>query len=135
MNIFVGMNQSAKSPEGHMAGMVVSTSNVVLSNTSSNTWLIDTGATDHMCCNYEILSDLTTLLVPIHIALPNGTSILVTHIGSVHFNDKIHISNVLLVLSFNYNLFLCQNGHWILVAQSFSILLILFFRPKNCRLP
>ena len=55
---------------------------------SHNTWIIDTGATDHMVCSLtlftEIISSLNTT-----VELPNGESALVTHIGTIKLSDSL----------------------------------------------
>lgn len=58
MQMFVGSDKGLKSPEDHLAGMVISGLNLVQSNTTKFTWLVDTGATDHMCCSESLLTSL-----------------------------------------------------------------------------
>ncbi|XP_039011686.1 uncharacterized protein LOC120140771 [Hibiscus syriacus] len=58
----------------------------------SLTWILDTGATDH------ILSDFQCLLSPVlcssrSILLPNGKTVLVTYIGSFFLNSNTNLSN------------------------------------------
>lgn len=43
MNNFVGNRQIMKSHGDHMAGMVLTCSNLIFSSVRQNTWLIDTG--------------------------------------------------------------------------------------------
>lgn len=72
---------------------------VVLDDTS---WILDTGATDHMICNPNLL---TTSVPVTHrtMHLPNGALAAVTHIGSIYFTDFV-LHNVLCVPSFRLNL-------------------------------
>lgn len=77
MTSFVGPGQMLKSPEEHMAGMVVAYSNSLFTSIGQDTWLIDTGATDHMCCSLQLLTDIINLASPVHVALPTGSTIMV----------------------------------------------------------
>lgn len=85
--------------------MAITASNSVLANTNSHTWLVDTRATDHMCCTLVMLTNITQLSTPITVALPNGASVMVTTFGSVYFTATFYIQNVLFVPCFQYNLF------------------------------
>ncbi|KAL2236701.1 UNVERIFIED_CONTAM: hypothetical protein Sindi_0861800 [Sesamum indicum] len=70
----------------------------------SSSWIIDSGATDHICanarlfCSYAQLSDILT------IHLPNGHSQTVTHIGSIQLTPHIKLTHVLHILAFSVNL-------------------------------
>ncbi|KAF5456986.1 hypothetical protein F2P56_021127 [Juglans regia] len=46
-------------------------------------WIIDTGATDHMVNSIAYFFSITSKVASI-VKLPNGHSVPVTHIGSVH---------------------------------------------------
>ncbi|KAL2925577.1 Retrovirus-related Pol polyprotein from transposon RE2 [Bienertia sinuspersici] len=77
-------------------------------------WIIDSGATDHMCCDlkyfdsYEKIYDST-----FGITIPDGTRVNVTHKGIVKLDDGITLLDVLLVPGFKFNLLsvgkLCQD--------------------------
>lgn len=47
-------------------------------------WILDSGATDHICCSLEFLSDVTKLDHPHPIMLGNGKLIFATHIGQLY---------------------------------------------------
>lgn len=49
---------------------------------SCNTWVLDTGATDHIICSATLLTTITSLTQSI-VELPNRESAQVTHIGTV----------------------------------------------------
>ena len=55
----------------------------------SNSWILDTGATDHMV---HSVSQLTTITYVVHscVYLPNGEKVVVTHIGTVLVITKQH---------------------------------------------
>ena len=48
-----------------------------------DTWVIDTGATDHIVHSIHLQTDFTT--VNYMVEVPNGETALVTHIGSMSF--------------------------------------------------
>lgn len=81
-----------------LSGMAFCAS-VVLDDRS---WILDTGATDHMICNPNLL---TTSVAVTHrtVHLPNGALAAVTHVGSIHFTDFV-LHNVLCVPSFRLKL-------------------------------
>lgn len=67
-------NKGFKSPEDNfygarMAGMGFS-HNVSITKTM---WIIDSGATDHMCNQLSIMQNVHTLSHPVHLSLPTGT--------------------------------------------------------------
>lgn len=66
-------------------------------------WLIDTGATDHMICSTSFFSSITST-VSFVVKLPNGQTAPVSHIGTVHINSQLTLHNVLCVPSFYFNL-------------------------------
>ncbi|KAL2241232.1 UNVERIFIED_CONTAM: Retrovirus-related Pol polyprotein from transposon RE1 [Sesamum indicum] len=87
------------------------------SNTTSNkhvsgSWIIDTGATRHMCGDATLLDSLA----PIHptpiISLPDGNTTDATHTGTVKLSHNIILEHVLHIPSFQHNLLsvsqLCQ---------------------------
>lgn len=66
-------------------------------------WIIDTGATDHMVCCTSFFT--TTITHVSHsVRLPTGTTVPVTHTGTVHLTPSLHLTGVLCVPSFNFNL-------------------------------
>lgn len=71
-------NKGMKSPEDylHIAGTASLSSS--LSHVSHHTWIIDTGATDHMFNNLKIMHDVCHLNYPLHISLPTGTTVKIT---------------------------------------------------------
>lgn len=69
---------------------------------TSDTWIVDTGATDHITPFYHLLSDITSFHYVLH--FPNGATTAITHIGSVTLSSDITLHNVLCVPLFTYNL-------------------------------
>lgn len=76
-----------------------------ISDLFTDIWILDTGATNHMCCKIDDLQDLNPLVDPITVKFPNGDTSLVTHTGSIFLHRiVISITEVLLVPSFKFNL-------------------------------
>ena len=82
-----------------ISGMVTCLS----TQTHTTSWIIDTGATNHMFCCPSLFSSVTTI-VSSFIKLPNGAAVPVTHIGVVHLSETLVLQNVLCVPSFTFNL-------------------------------
>ncbi|KAJ0947166.1 putative RNA-directed DNA polymerase [Helianthus annuus] len=104
------------------AGMMASNS----SNSSTN-WIIDTGASDHMCHDELLFTNLQTLSKPFLIGLPNGQNITINKIRIVHLTQDIVLQHVLIVPQFKHNLLsvsrICHDTHG-----------ILYFTDQSCML-
>ncbi|KAK9070135.1 hypothetical protein SSX86_010535 [Deinandra increscens subsp. villosa] len=83
----------------NFAGIMACNSQTMMTN-----WIIDTGASDHMCSNEHYFSQIKPLTKPIHISLPNSQVIKVTSYGNVSLNPQLTLSNVLYVPEFKHNL-------------------------------
>lgn len=56
----------------------------------SQSWIIDSGATDHMCCDLSYFSSHKGIQGTInYIVIPNGKQVLVTHTGTVQLDKKL----------------------------------------------
>ena len=73
-------------------------------NIPANSWIIDTGASEHMCSNSKFFSSLHSLHSPILVGLPDGSTNIVTHSRSIKLNSDITLDSVLFVPSFKHNL-------------------------------
>jgi hypothetical protein len=69
----------------------------------SKSWIIDTGATDHMVNSITHFTSITAV-ISTHVKLPNGKLALVTHIGTVKLSNTLILTDVLYVPSFSCNL-------------------------------
>ncbi|KAK9669446.1 hypothetical protein RND81_13G130700 [Saponaria officinalis] len=67
-------------------------------------WIIDTGASDHMTSNIDLLHDICYLSKPLMVGLPDGRIKLVYQTGTVFLTPDITLKNVLLVPDFKQNL-------------------------------
>jgi hypothetical protein len=72
-------------------------------NPNCTSWIIDTGATDHMI-NCPSLFTTITAVVSSFVKLPNGSVVPVTHIGTVVISESLILTEVLCVPSFTFNL-------------------------------
>ncbi|XP_030950060.1 uncharacterized protein LOC115973965 [Quercus lobata] len=95
-----------------------------------NVWVIDTRATDHIVYSINLLTDFTA--VNCVVALPNGETALVTHIGSICLSENLVLTNVLCVPSFSFNLLsvsqLTKKMHCCLIFLS----TFCFIQDLNC---
>lgn len=67
-------------------------------------WIIDSGATDHMCNDLSLFTHVKHMPSPFQVTLPNGHFIEVNTVGTIPINDIISLYNVMYVPSFKYNL-------------------------------
>ncbi|KAL2236391.1 UNVERIFIED_CONTAM: Retrovirus-related Pol polyprotein from transposon RE1 [Sesamum indicum] len=85
-----------------MAGMTMEYS--TLTGCNANSWIVDTGATCHMCGDVKLFHSLTVLKAPKRIHLPDNSITLATQCGDIQLCPKFILTNVLLVPSFTHNL-------------------------------
>jgi transposase InsO family protein len=68
-----------------------------------NSWILDTGATDHMVHSLSCFTSITSI-IQATVELPNGNLVPVTHIGTVKLSSSLILTDVLCVPSFHFNL-------------------------------
>jgi len=95
----------------HLAGIVTSGSSFwhsqfisCLCKLENGTWILDSGASDHMSYDPAALDDLQAFKQPLSVTLPNGYKVLVHQYGKLHLSDDVTLDHVLLVPHFKYNL-------------------------------
>lgn len=76
----------------------------ILENLDSDSWILDTGATMHMCAKHKLFSHLSSTPYNIPIKLPDGRLNHVTQIGDVNLTSKLSIKDVLYTPTFRFNL-------------------------------
>ncbi|XP_074322836.1 uncharacterized protein LOC141659809 [Apium graveolens] len=69
---------------------------------TSDDWILDSGATDHITCTKNNLTNITPCSV--NICLPNGQFALVKHKGTIHLSRHLILYDVLLIPEFHFNL-------------------------------
>ncbi|XP_074306620.1 uncharacterized protein LOC141641876 [Silene latifolia] len=70
----------------------------------ASSWIVDTGASDHMTSNIHLLHDIIPLDRPITVVLPDGTFKLVHKIGTMQLTKHITLKHVFIVPGFRQNL-------------------------------
>ena len=73
-------------------------------STHSSTWILDSGASDHMTGMPDIFSSLQQSSTHTHVTVANGSHAIVNGIGTVIISPTITLSSVLYVPSFPFNL-------------------------------
>lgn len=99
----------------------------MLTHINSATWIIDSGASNHMTYDKNLLFDIIPLTVPYLVSLPNGYKVKVTCTGSFALTPSLTLHNVLLVPSFKHNLISVHK----LMKQLNCLVL---FTPTSCLL-
>ncbi|KAH0675256.1 hypothetical protein KY285_023057 [Solanum tuberosum] len=82
----------------HMAGASLRASN------ANPSWIVDTGATNHMVEDSHLLTDHTKVGNTGKVQLPNGESTEITHVGNSHLAGGDVLKDVLCVPTFKFNL-------------------------------
>ncbi|KAL2921176.1 Retrovirus-related Pol polyprotein from transposon RE2 [Bienertia sinuspersici] len=73
-------------------------------------WLLDTGATDHICCKLENFDTYYPLKGENNfITIPDGRRVKATHKGTIQINELLQLNHVLFVPDFQYNLISVHN--------------------------
>ncbi|KAL0360335.1 UNVERIFIED_CONTAM: hypothetical protein Sradi_3718000 [Sesamum radiatum] len=67
-------------------------------------WIIDSGATNHICANITFFKSYSKPLHPQFIHLPDGSKKAVLYTGNVQLNDTITLDHVLFIPDFSVNL-------------------------------
>ncbi|XP_019251346.1 PREDICTED: uncharacterized protein LOC109230286 [Nicotiana attenuata] len=79
-------------------------SSCMLTGAARSIWIVDSGATDHMTSDKDLLFDISPLSVPYLITLPNGYKVKVTCTGSLTLNSSFVLHHLLCIPTFKYNL-------------------------------
>ncbi|KAL8161993.1 hypothetical protein V2J09_013482 [Rumex salicifolius] len=74
------------------------------SSSISSSWILDSGASDHITPNLNLFQTYVTVPKPVFITLPDGQKSVVHHIGTIHLSEHIILHNVLHVPAFHFNL-------------------------------
>lgn len=75
-----------------------------LSNANRNSWIIDSGASDHMTSSTAQLSNVRAVPSHLTINLPTGDVSPITHMGDATLQNGLVLFNVFLVPQFKHNL-------------------------------
>ncbi|XP_075101952.1 uncharacterized protein LOC142177370 [Nicotiana tabacum] len=80
-----------------VAGTILKHSGICLIVFKTKTWIIDLGASEHMCFDSSSFQELCPLPIPVHIGLSNSFQLYVTHIGTVCIQNDMILEKVPLV--------------------------------------
>ena len=68
-------------------------------------WIIDSGATDHICHDLKLFQKFEPVKnLDNTITVPDGKKVAIKHTGTVKLNDNVILDNVLHVPDFHFNL-------------------------------
>ena len=108
---YLNNNQVANQPENsgsHSLGLAATSQHKGIFCLSANfkrNWILDSGASDHMCSNLSLFDSFETVSKDQHtITIPDGTELQVKHKGIVHLGPNIILKDVLHVPEFQFNL-------------------------------
>jgi Pol polyprotein/integrase-like protein/gag-pre-integrase-like protein len=94
-----GDNKDSTTNSTHFAG------NSHLKTQNFDSWILDSGASDHICFDKALLYDLRNLHEKEHyITIPNGKRIKINTIGTVKFANGLILKDVLYAPNFQFNL-------------------------------
>ncbi|GER54231.1 retinol-binding protein 4 [Striga asiatica] len=97
------------------------------SRMNEDSWIVDTGASKHICSNPNLISHCVDISMPVVVNLPDGSKFEVNKIGEVKLNENLLLKDVLFVPEFKYNL--------LSVGQLIEYNNLCFnFTNKNCKL-
>ncbi|KAL8120925.1 hypothetical protein AgCh_017922 [Apium graveolens] len=107
--------------------LLAGTSLCLLSSTHTNSWIIDSGASDHIYSSMNLFHTVKQIDENSFITIPDGTKIQVTHVGNIKLNNLIELTDVLYAPSFKFNLIsvskLVRNTTYIISFTSDSCML------------
>ena len=93
-------------------------------NHSHNSWIVDSGATDHVCTVLSAFTSYKTIK-PVLINLPNGQHVFANYSGTVVFTNKLYLFDVLYIPQFTCNLISASK-------LSLQLKCNLIFSPTHC---
>lgn len=99
------LGQTNTNDQDTYSGNALLASTCLLSSSHTNNWIIDSGASDHLCSSLDFFYTFQE----IHsndsfITIPDGTRIRITHIGNIKLTNSLELTNVLYASSFKFNL-------------------------------
>ncbi|WOH15415.1 hypothetical protein DCAR_0934954 [Daucus carota subsp. sativus] len=108
MKLFNTQQASGGNNNNKMASFagIILASNVVsiVKSYDKNTWIIDSGASDHMCGNTIIFHNLRSLDLPVKVGLSDGSVKIVDKMGDIKLSRRLTLYDVLYIDEFNHNL-------------------------------
>jgi len=75
-----------------------------LTTIEKDTWIIDSGDSDHITPNLSLLHNVRPIQYPCCITMPNGRQASIRNVGSVFFSSGMELRDVLHIPEFQFNL-------------------------------
>lgn len=91
-------------PSAFVGNSMIASSFIQLSESTGMSWIVDTGASDHMSSYLPHFTTKRTLQRPVLVRLPYGHTKIVSIVGNIKICPGITLQNVLYVQDFKYNL-------------------------------
>ncbi|XP_074290592.1 uncharacterized protein LOC141617309 [Silene latifolia] len=90
----------------NFSGMHLSSHVFIASLTDFNDhdWIVDTGASDHITSNIQLMHNVKNLAKPVYVGLPDGTIKVVHKFGQVYLRNQLTLHDVLLIPDLQQNL-------------------------------
>lgn len=86
---------SHKTEEGDTHGHALLAGTICLLSNFTSNWLLDSGATDHICCHLDWFTEYNVMSGhDNHITIPDDSRVKVLHTGSITLANGITLSNV-----------------------------------------
>lgn len=110
-SIKLNTNWPVPSAGTHMSGInsnisyscfIVDAHSVLTDTPDQHTWILDSGATNHITCYQHLLYDVTPTQSTLY--LPDGNTVPITHTGTVHLTSDIVLYEVLCAPQYKCNL-------------------------------
>ena len=108
MKLMKGKQAANSQDEGfsayaHFAGIVSPHCSICFAvpNNCSSSWIVDTGASDHITYDHTLFSSTTTLPKPTHVILPDRSIKSVTRVGQIPLQSNLVLQHVLYVQNLN----------------------------------
>jgi len=76
----------------------------MLTSFCHNTWIVDSGANDHIIYDLSLLHNVKLVRIPCYITLPNGKKAQVKNVGSLFMGSGLELENVLHIPKFQFHL-------------------------------
>ena len=114
----IGDQESCSGNASYSGNALLAGNYCLFSALRTNNWIIDSGASDHMCSSLSYFHTYKELHIDNQITIPDGTKLKVTHIGNIKLNNYIELIDVLYAPTFKFNLIFV---HKLCQAQSYSV--------------
>ncbi|XP_021624990.1 uncharacterized protein LOC110624181 [Manihot esculenta] len=94
---------------------------------TDDSWILDTGATNHMCSNSSLFITLQTLHKHISVCFLDGNTTQVTQSGRLNLFEKLLLNDILYIPHFQYNLvsisqLMNSHGYCIVICHHYCII-------------